>query len=109
MSHDAVEKMIVRERPLSARRGAKLQAVCVMVLETLASFARPGQPRAAVPTNATYWTGTLGAAAAAGGASAMPSLTRSLSSLLGLKKGIFLAGTSTRSPVLGLRPTRGRR
>src|SRR5437773_2274083 len=35
--------------------------------------------------------------------------TRSLSSLLGLKKGIFLAGTSTRSPVLGLRPTRGLR
>ena len=27
----------------------------------------------------------------------------------GLKKGIFLAGTSTRSPVLGLRPTRGLR
>ena len=27
--------------------------------------------------------------------------------MLGLKKGIFLAGTSTRSPVLGLRPTRG--
>src|SRR5271157_1324703 len=33
----------------------------------------------------------------------------SFSSLLGLKKGIFLAGTSTRSPVLGLRPTRGLR
>ena len=29
----------------------------------------------------------------------------SFSSLLGLKKGIFLAGTSTRSPVLGLRPS----
>src|SRR5713101_1959741 len=36
-------------------------------------------------------------------------LTTSLSSLLGLKNGIFLAGTSTRSPVLGLRPTRGLR
>src|SRR5712692_1397591 len=35
--------------------------------------------------------------------------TRSFNSLLGLKKGIFLAGTSTRSPVLGLRPTRGLR
>src|SRR5215469_1264355 len=30
----------------------------------------------------------------------------SFSSLLGLKKGIFFAGTSTRSPVFGLRPTR---
>ncbi len=30
-------------------------------------------------------------------------------SLLGLKNGLFLAGTSTRSPVLGLRPTRGLR
>src|SRR6202011_3140575 len=36
-------------------------------------------------------------------------LTRSFNSLLGLKKGIFLAGTSTFSPVLGLRPTRGLR
>src|ERR1700719_1264410 len=35
--------------------------------------------------------------------------TKSFSSLLGLKNGIFLAGTSTRSPVLGLRPTRGLR
>src|SRR5690348_2419751 len=33
--------------------------------------------------------------------------TTSLSSLLGLKYGIFLAGTSTRAPVLGLRPIRG--
>ena len=32
--------------------------------------------------------------------------SRSFSSLLGLKNGISLAGTSTRSPVLGLRPTR---
>src|ERR1035441_8493615 len=30
-----------------------------------------------------------------------------INSLLGLKYGIFLAGTSTRAPVLGLRPTRG--
>src|ERR1039458_5839898 len=34
-------------------------------------------------------------------------LTTSLSSLLGLKYGIFFAGTSTRAPVLGLRPIRG--
>src|SRR5205823_314997 len=33
-------------------------------------------------------------------------LTKSFNSLLGLKNGIFLAGTSTRSPVLGFRPTR---
>src|ERR1700688_3245758 len=42
-------------------------------------------------------------------ASATPSFTRSFNSLLGLKKGIFLAGTSTFSPVLGLRPVRGLR
>src|SRR5437667_12772942 len=39
----------------------------------------------------------------------LPVFTRSFNSLLGLKKGIFFAGTSTRSPVLGLRPTRGLR
>src|ERR1700722_8233774 len=47
--------------------------------------------------------------AGVGGAAAVDSFTRSFNSLLGLKKGIFLAGTSTRSPVLGLRPTRGLR
>ena len=36
-------------------------------------------------------------------------MTKSFSSLLGLKNGIFLAGTSTLSPVLGLRPMRGLR
>src|SRR6202453_669526 len=35
--------------------------------------------------------------------------TKSLSSLLGLKNGIFFGGTSTFAPVLGLRPTRPRR
>src|SRR6266478_3694911 len=35
--------------------------------------------------------------------------TRSFNSLLGLKNGIFFAGTSTRSPVFGFRPTRGLR
>ena len=34
--------------------------------------------------------------------------TSSRSSLLGLKKGIFFGGTSTRAPVLGLRPMRAR-
>src|SRR5581483_5423308 len=33
--------------------------------------------------------------------------TTSFNSLLGLKYGIFFAGTSTRAPVLGLRPIRG--
>jgi hypothetical protein len=46
---------------------------------------------------------------AAGDGVAVSPLTKSLSSLLGLKKGIFFAGTSTRSPVFGLRPTRGLR
>src|SRR5215471_4356048 len=50
-----------------------------------------------------------GGAPDAGPTAASPSFTRSFSSLLGLKNGIFFAGTSTRSPVLGLRPTRGRR
>src|SRR3984893_2574405 len=35
------------------------------------------------------------------------SFTRSFNSLLGLKNGIFFAGTSTRAPVFGFRPTRG--
>src|SRR5579863_7981140 len=39
----------------------------------------------------------------------LDSFTRSFNSLLGLKNGIFFAGTSTRSPVFGLRPTRGLR
>src|SRR5580698_5758476 len=42
-------------------------------------------------------------------AAASELFTKSLSSLLGLKKGIFFGGTSTFSPVLGLRPTRPRR
>src|SRR5439155_9615903 len=51
--------------------------------------------------------GVAGAGGVTATCSAAALFTRSLSSLLGLKKGIFLAGTSTRSPVLGLRPTRG--
>src|SRR5579863_6016025 len=55
---------------------------------------------------------TLGAGSAAGGgatgaAGTAELLTTSFNSLLGLKYGIFLAGTSTRAPVLGLRPIRG--
>src|SRR5580700_6374151 len=50
-----------------------------------------------------------GAGVAAAAAVTALSFTRSFNSLLGLKNGIFLAGTSTRSPVLGLRPTRGLR
>ena len=50
-------------------------------------------------------------ACGAGGAGACPPpvLTRSFNSLLGLKNGIFWPGQLSRSPVLGLRPTRGLR
>src|ERR1700685_3809930 len=51
----------------------------------------------------------VAAGGAAVAASAIPSFTRSFNSLLGLKKGIFFAGTSTFSPVLGLRPMRALR
>ena len=52
--------------------------------------------------------------AAGGGAAGVTAgvgllFTKSFNSLLGLKNGIFLAGTSTRSPVLGFRPTLGLR
>ena len=59
----------------------------------------------------THAVGGAEVAGAAGvdGAAGVVSLTRSFNSLLGLKKGIFFAGTSTRSPVFGLRPTRGLR
>src|SRR5712675_3494729 len=64
--------------------------------------------------NKVDWRVVYGAGAAGGALeladggtpAASPSLTRSFNSLLGLKNGIFLAGTSTRAPVLGLRPTR---
>src|ERR1700733_3594912 len=53
--------------------------------------------------------GALGGGVGSAAASPTPSFTKSFNSLLGLKKGIFLAGTSTFSPVFGLRPTRGLR
>src|SRR5262249_4046307 len=54
------------------------------------------------------WGAESGAAGGALPPGGPPELfTTSLSSLLGLKYGIFLAGTSTRAPVLGLRPIRG--
>src|SRR5207249_5674624 len=60
---------------------------------------------------AVHCVGGTEGVAGAGGVTATGStaalFTKSFSSLLGLKKGIFLAGTSTLSPVLGLRPTRG--
>src|SRR5579863_5322421 len=72
------------------------------------------QPGANLPgTGQSFYVvgggGAAGGAVAAGAAAAEDSFTRSFNSLLGLKKGIFFAGTSTRSPVFGLRPTRGRR
>src|SRR5579872_1505687 len=100
----------------------------------MGSLRRTGQPKAAVPTQNIIFVEldfsqtremlratslrpvyAVGGAEVVGGwgvggtAAAALSLTKSFSSLLGLKKGIFLAGTSTRSPVLGLRPTRGLR
>src|ERR1700730_5930498 len=66
--------------------------------------------RTSAPTRAVYTYAGAGAAGAGGaGAWPPPVLTRSFNSLLGLKNGIFLAGTSTRSPVLGFLPTRGLR
>src|SRR6202044_3741602 len=56
-----------------------------------------------------YAVGGAPAGGTAFAAASAASFTKSFSSLLGLKKGIFLDGTSTRSPVLGLRPTRGLR
>src|SRR2546425_1454042 len=62
---------------------------------------------------AVHCVGGTEGVAGAGGVTATGStaalFTKSFSSLLGLKKGIFLAGTSTLSPVLGLPPTRGLR
>src|SRR5579864_8474758 len=51
----------------------------------------------------------VGGAGVAGAAFAAASFTRSFNSLLGLKNGIFFAGTSTRSPVFGFRPILGLR
>src|SRR2546425_10231464 len=45
----------------------------------------------------------------AGEAAAGAALTKSFNSLLGLKKGMRLGGTSTLAPVLGFRPVRPRR
>src|SRR5207245_1856494 len=65
---------------------------------------------AATPDSAHFYCGAGGGGACAcAGAGGAPVFTRSFNSLLGLKNGIFLAGTSTRSPVFGLRPTRGLR
>src|SRR5207253_7946385 len=65
---------------------------------------------AATPDSAHFYCGAGGGGACAcAGAGGAPVFTRSFNSLLGLKNGIFFAGTSTRSPVFGLRPTRGLR
>src|ERR1035437_10594730 len=63
-----------------------------------------------------YWRFGTCSGAGEGGVPAGPGATEpgaaelfttSFSSLLGLKYGIFFAGTSTRAPVFGLRPIRG--
>src|SRR5579863_9964550 len=66
----------------------------------------PGRPEI-IHSGGDYWEGVCGGTAAA--AAAASPLTKSLSSLLGLKKGMRLGGTSTLAPVFGLRPTRPRR
>src|SRR5437870_13122129 len=58
-------------------------------------------------SHSDYCAGAGGGAAGAPAASPWAPFTKSFNSLLGLKNGIFLAGTSTRSPGLGLLPTRG--
>src|SRR5487761_1583192 len=61
--------------------------------------ARPAQP----------WGACSAGNAGAAGAAALCVLTKSFSSLLGLKNGILLGGTSTFAPVFGLRPILPRR
>src|SRR5437899_9448184 len=66
----------------------------------------PGRPEL-IHDDGDYSGGVWGGTAAA--AAAVSPLTKSLSSLLGLKKGMRLGGTSTLAPVFGFRPTRPRR
>src|ERR1035438_2726828 len=68
----------------------------------------PGGPKIihAEPRGNDYGAGVSGGGAT-GAAGVAELLTTSFNSLLGLKYGIFLAGTSTRAPVLGLRAIRG--
>src|ERR1700719_146209 len=66
------------------------------------------QERVASP-DAEFVGVAAAAEAPASVASPFELFTKSFNSLLGLKKGIFLGGTSTLAPVLGLRPMRPRR
>src|ERR1039457_5179341 len=74
-------------------------------------FITPGGPQTIHQTvfggSPVAVAGTLCGAAAAPAPFAAAVFTRAFSSLLGLKYGMRLGGTSTRVPVLGLRPTRG--
>src|SRR5437667_11417738 len=74
---------------------------------SLRRTAEGGYPHVILAGNSYAGAGVAGSGGA--GAWPPPVLTKSFNSLLGLKNGIFLAGTSTRSPVFGLRPTRGLR
>src|SRR5436190_4243045 len=67
----------------------------------LPSLLKQSQPRCELPPAAASAAAVIDAASSL--------FTKSFNSLLGLKKGIFFAGTSTFSPVLGLRPVRPRR
>src|SRR5580698_8849804 len=97
-------------RPRRAKRGS----VCKVCPSRAVSLSKKKKRRCKQRLydeicSALYAVGAVPAGGAAFAAAAALSFTRSFNSLLGLKKGIFLAGTSTRSPVLGLRPTRGLR
>src|ERR1700722_1033078 len=71
---------------------------------------RDARRRPPLPRNYCAAGGVCGGGVGAGATSGGGLLfTRSFNSFFGLKKGIFFAGTSTRSPVFGLRPTRGLR
>src|SRR5579872_4269276 len=59
------------------------------------------------PAVGEAWAGAAGVAGAEAAPLPDPLFTRSFNSLLGLKYGMRLEGTSTLVPVLGLRPTRG--
>src|SRR2546430_10643664 len=76
----------------------KTPAIAGVVLQSLL---KQSQPRCELPPAAASAAAVIDAASSL--------FTKSFNSLLGLKKGIFFAGTSTFSPVLGLRPARPRR
>ena len=80
--------------------------LCVVAVAVLLHCAGAGRPAGGV-----YFLRCAGAPEAVPLAAASPSelFTKSFSSLLGLKNGIFFGGTSTFAPVFGFLPIRPRR